>query len=352
MPRFKFPEPIFEKKPINWELRSKLIRKKNSSIEFVKFIRDFIGEQLPTIYLENFLEADFSISKFALPQFPISIFTSSLHEGNDFFKIWAAGKVEAGTKLIIGQHGGAYGSVAFSSKEDHELNICDKYISWGWGSSNKITPFGILLNPEKRNFFHKKNYSSKGKLLILSATTPRINYWICSIPLSSQNLMCINKIHALLKLLPEKIIQMTILRLLDPYWLSSQFLKKEFPLTERDNLSASYLSRLVDCRLAIVTWNATVLLELLSRNFPTLILLDWKINELRSEAKPFYDSLASAGILFDSEISLSKKITEIWGNVDLWWSNANIQIARNKFCTQFANTPKNPIKNLIKIIRE
>ena len=39
------------------------------------------------------------------------------------------------TKLIIGQHGGVYGQYLFSSMEDYELNICDKYLSWGWNNS-------------------------------------------------------------------------------------------------------------------------------------------------------------------------------------------------------------------------
>ena len=34
-------------------------------------------------------------------------------------------------KIIYIQHGGAYG-ISYSWPEEHEKNISDKYLTWGW----------------------------------------------------------------------------------------------------------------------------------------------------------------------------------------------------------------------------
>ena len=73
------------------------------------------------------------------------------------------------TKLIIGQHGGVYGQYLFSSMEDYELKICDKYLSWGWNNSKdkKIVPFGIIKNIKKIKY----NRKNKDLLMILRSQT-------------------------------------------------------------------------------------------------------------------------------------------------------------------------------------
>ena len=41
---------------------------------------------------------------------------------------------EFGAPLVIAQHGGHYGIGSFSSTEEHELKVSNKYLSWGWNS--------------------------------------------------------------------------------------------------------------------------------------------------------------------------------------------------------------------------
>ena len=45
--------------------------------------------------------------------------------------------MENGTKLIYAQHGGAYGISEYSWPEEHEKQISDKYLSWGWNEDLK-----------------------------------------------------------------------------------------------------------------------------------------------------------------------------------------------------------------------
>ena len=60
-------------------------------------------------------------------------------------------KVDKGAKLIIGQHGGIYGTSLYSWFEKHEVKISDKYLNWGWNDQKlkrKIIKAGILVELE------------------------------------------------------------------------------------------------------------------------------------------------------------------------------------------------------------
>ena len=43
----------------------------------------------------------------------------------------------------MGQHGGVYGQYEFSTIQDHELDVGDKFLSWGWTDkkNKKVIPF-------------------------------------------------------------------------------------------------------------------------------------------------------------------------------------------------------------------
>ena len=68
------------------------------------------------------------------------------------------------SNLFILQHGGSYGIGKFSHFEDHEKEISDKYLVWGWGKPNsgfKNIPVHII-----NERFHGK-WSNKGGIAII-----------------------------------------------------------------------------------------------------------------------------------------------------------------------------------------
>ena len=94
---------------------------------------------------------------------PKNILTSMSHNYNDLFKIYAAEKVMRGSKLLIMQHGGAYGVNQNHWFEKLEIKISDKFLTWGWkGYNKKIIP---LFLQKTIGFNIKKNYLSDGLLL-------------------------------------------------------------------------------------------------------------------------------------------------------------------------------------------
>ena len=58
------------------------------------------------------------------------------------------------------------------------------------------------------------------------------------------------------------------------------------------------------------------------------------------------------GIIHLSPESASRKINEIWSNIDSWWNSWLLQDARKKFCDNYAFVSETPIQNLKKILEE
>ena len=108
-----------------------------------KIIRFLLKETLPTLYLEGFKDMMHKVNNSHLPNNIQKIFTCNCW--NDIvFKFWIAENINNGAKLYYGQHGSGYGMLKEHNATKHELKICDRFLTWGWGdkkiSNNKITP--------------------------------------------------------------------------------------------------------------------------------------------------------------------------------------------------------------------
>jgi len=151
---FSVPNDSF----VSWENRKKnLLVNFNSSNEFEKIFCNLIKNQIPKSFFENFKKIEKNISNLCLPLKPKIIFTSHFMQ-KTIQSRYTAEKIEKfGTKLIQGQHGGVYGQYLFSTIEDHELDVCDQFITWGWTykQNKKITPIGILKNIKKIKYKKK-----------------------------------------------------------------------------------------------------------------------------------------------------------------------------------------------------
>ena len=85
--------------------------------------------------------------------------TGSAHFYNEIFKIWTAGMVEQGSRLIMTAHGGA-----MRPKPEtfgHEEDISDYKTTW----HEPVHTKHIQLSPNK--FIRKNIYSGKGKNITL-----------------------------------------------------------------------------------------------------------------------------------------------------------------------------------------
>ena len=155
-----------EKQPqfnLNNEMRKKIkIKKENVDYE-EKILRHFLVECMPKNYIEGF---KIRLTEARNNFFPKAIkFIYSCNIFSDYlFKYWTADQINNGAKIIYGQHGANYNRFLYDARLEHELNISDIYLSWGWrGISDKIKPCCMFLASNKNVHAKKQN----GKILFL-----------------------------------------------------------------------------------------------------------------------------------------------------------------------------------------
>lgn len=328
-----------KKEQRQWELMSE------SSSNFEVFAREMVSKQIPTAYLEGYKKLIEQTKNLQWPKFPKLILTSNSCNSDDVFKAWAAGKVEKGTPLVIGQHGGHYGTGKYSFNEEHEIAICDYYLSWGWGEDNKkIIPIGQITGKKPLN----TNNSGKTKALLVTTTVPRYSYWMYSIMVSRQFLDYLNYQCRFIESLPNEIRDSLVVRLYsnDYGWDQEKILHDRLPNQKIDIGKININNLIRQSRLYISTYNATTFLESFTMGVPTVIYWEPKIFELRDSAIPFFNELKEVGVFHETPESAANHVAEIWGDVESWWESREVSQAVKRFCNQYAHLPNDYLKQL------
>lgn len=333
------------------------IQKRQWSLEF-KFennsfenaVSKFIPLHIPTVYIEGFKELEKVPNQYGWPNKPKVIFTSNEYNSCDVFKKWAAEKIEMGSSLVVGQHGGHFGMSPFSFLEKHQIDIANKWLSWGW--SDKLIP-KITTIGNFKNHSRKVKHNPNGIGLMVEMCSSRYMDNMSAMPLSSQWLEYFNDQKKFLKFLPKQVRRQILLRLypLDYGWDQKDRWKDEIPELQIESGKQDIKKSIKTCRLFISTYNATIYLESLYWNVPSIIFWNPKYWELKDNVKPYFELLKSVGIFHDTPESAAKKLISIWNNVDSWWNTKKVQNARQKFCNQFSmDNPKllNDLKKSIK----
>jgi len=307
--------------------------------EFESCVRWYIAKQIPAVYLEEYKTLIEHSKKLSWPQQPKYIWTSNEHMSNDIFKAWAAAKVEAGSPLIIGQHGGHYGIGKWLFLEDHEMAICNFFLSWGWtdGKQLKIKPVGQLKSRKPFDIDHASNPVA----LVVTTAVPRYSYFMLSASISKQYLDDMKDQLLFVSSLPEEIRNAVVVRLnqADYGW----DLQKRW----RDNIpdavildSTSKMDDLIQkSRIYISTYNATTFLESLTMNVPTVIFWNMDRWQIRDSAIPYFDELKRVGIFHESPLAAAQHVAAIWDDVNTWWKSEEVKKVVSTFCKRYSNIP-------------
>jgi putative transferase (TIGR04331 family) len=339
--------PVFKVNPEqrNWDIE------KESVAGFEKVVREMIPNNIPTVYLEGYSKLCKKIKKLHWPKNPKSIFTSNSAHSDDIFKAWAAIKTKNGSQLIIGQHGGHYGTGLFSAHEDHEIKIADSFLSWGWSDKTRsnIKPIGNI-----KSFGLDVDYNPKGGALMVEMTLPRYSHHMMAIPVAGQLLEYFDDQKIFLSSLPLKLRKQITLRLsrTDYGWNQAERWKESMPEVQLDKGLKDIKLRIRKSRLYISTYNATTFLESMTWNIPTIIFWNKKHWELNDQARPYFELLEKAGIFHSTPQSAAKKMIDIWDDVDNWWHSKEIQKVKETFIHQYAKVPNEPLKALEEILRK
>ncbi|MFL2601072.1 MAG: LIC12162 family transferase [Flavobacteriaceae bacterium] len=349
LPSFSINNPVpridFDLSFRNWKILE------DSEDKFLNILNYLIPLQIPKIYLEGFSRMKSVIKKSNWPKSPKVIFTANSYSEDDFFKVWAASKIEKSSKLIIAQHGGHFGMTPMESHAEHQYIISDKWISWGWHKKDipKIKAIGNI------KIIRKKKYISKpsGYGLIIGMEYPRFSYYLYSVPISSQYLSHLKNQFLFLDELPQKIFREILFK---PYptnykWFTNKRFLDIFPNLNIDKSGKSLRRLLKDARICIVTYNGTTFLESFAWDFPTIIFFDSLFYELNNEAKASFEILKRVNIFHSTPESAALHLVKIWDDVMDWWNEPLTQFAVEEFSKTWNSLDSELIKNLVKEIR-
>lgn len=309
-------------------------------------IVSLIFDLMPVCYVEDFNSLVKRSNDMQWPESPKFIFTSNSYHSDELFKIWAAQKVEKGSKYIIGQHGNNFGTYRYMNPSLEE-DFSDKFLTWGWS--------GNLIQHTKTFIFKKlpKKYNSKGSILLIEYPLPQRIYtqdvsYEYETYFSEQlnfvsNLSLANKNRLIVRLHP--IYRNT----------SSHEMHRwnDFDPSINLELGTNRINNLIkNSAIVVHSYDSTGILETLAADIPTIAFWQNGLDHLLDDIKPIYEKMVDVGIFHLSPDSASNLINHVIDNIDNWWNQQEIQEARISFCNNFARKSENRITEIKKILLE
>lgn len=304
---------------------------------FESCVRALIPKQLPACYLEGYSKLVKQVTDLPWPKQPKLVWSSNCFIHYDVFKAWAAEKAEYGSQLVVGQHGGHYGTGRWSFNEDHEIAISDCFLSWGWTEPGqpKIKAVGALKAKRPLGVCH----SDQEGILLVTCVLPQNSYWMYSVFVSSQYLNYFDDQCKFVSTLPSPIRSKLTVRLFPTDWGWDQFSRwrNRFPDLQLDEGHSKINKLIRQSRLYISTYNATTFLESFSMDVPTVIY--WNPNhwELRDSAIPYFEELKRVCIFHETPESAARHVAAIWDNVDDWWTSPQVREVLQRFSAQYCH---------------
>ena len=309
-----------------------------------------IRQDLPIVLLEGFEQLERGSADLPWPTNPRAIWTSNAHCYGDVFNVWAAEKTERGIPLIIGQHGGG-GSSAFNPLEDHERNISDVSLTWGWTEPNghRYEPVGHFpaVQPLKGGFSERPN-----AILVSQGMTRCAKAAFAGI-ISSQWLNYFDFQSQFIESLPEHVRRSLVIRTARSslgFWEQVERWESRHPNVKVDDGEGPLLNLVKDCRLYVATANSTTFLQAFHLGIPTILLWDPAHNELRDSADGAFRALESVGVYHPDPVHAAEFIGEIWTNTDAWWRSVEVQSVVNGFNDRFNRCPPDLLSQIKGVI--
>ena len=348
-PRIRVRRVPAPTEPFNSEFRDQLKFRLPAANELHAVIRELVIDQLPSAYLEGYTKLKDSVSKLGLVKQPKTIFTSNRHSYDDVFNIWAAQATESGSKYVIGQHGGHYGTAMYKSDAElHEQDIADVHLTWGWGTyANQVK--GPCL--KMVGMIERKSFSSGNLLVVCDLMFKHPRSLFYGITENSGYLEFVSE--CILKL-SENVRSQVVVRLNHSHATSgnsqSDWWSINAPDIEVDEGQGDFVSLRNLAKLVVTTFNGTTFLETLHLNIPTIVMWSDSYCKIRSEAKPYFEELKRVGIFHNSAESFSEFVSTKWSDIELWWTSDDVQKVRLEFCDNYSRKEEEPLKFLKNIL--
>lgn len=328
--------------PADHKLRSKLFK---SNLLDKPWINELLRKELPTIYLEGFLDL-YAYTIKNSPNFPKVIITAlSMHYPNTSLLYMAEAKNQKNTKLLYSQHGGGYFLEKHSLPDIFSLKVFDKVYTWSRIDQNKYNANCKQMPSHRLNQFNfrkstNKNLSNKRKasiLIVASSNSLYKNSPMCGYE-GHSFILHLRQVIDLANNLDSEIFNIRI-RTFVPLW--DDVNKYLVNINNKCNIycgrknmmgvRGDFRSDLNNSDIVIHTTNQTTYLECLSQNIPSFILWDDSSSEFPNHLKKYLNKLKEQSIFFNCPINLANHLNK-YGNRSLdLWHNENTKTAINDF---------------------
>jgi putative transferase (TIGR04331 family) len=270
---------------------------------------------------------------------------------DDPVKAYASQKIEDGSVLVYGQHGGGYGTAKLNVDEEHEVCIADRYLSMGWVNNQnpKIIPMSHFR-------FRKKwpgPFNKKNDLLLVTLDASRYSFRGCTESALDMKkylrdaFLCVDSLSAVAQ-------RSVVVRLAqnEKGWFHASRWQDRFPKIIIEHGSQDIYRLMKNSRMVISTYNQTTILETLAFNIPSVLFCDLQQTPLRDTAVPFYAQLKQVGIFHDTPESAAKHINEVWNDVDSWWFSESVQNAVTEFTHHYCRRVSSIVPKIRTVFKE
>ena len=318
--------------------------------EIAHVVNSLALQYMPHSYLEGFSVLLDRISREYPKKPPRSIFTANRHLYDDAFNIWVAEMTERGSKFVLAQHGGHFGTSRFASfAERHELSVADRYLTWGWSSSPVCTKAFVLTQAGVKP---RKMARGTNLVVVTDHVWSHPRSFFLDLAESGNYLPFMSQI---VQSLGDSVRSNTLLRIhhghdetgspQDVWW------KVQNPMVKQDDGKVPFSTLLPGAKLILTSHNGTTFPETISAGIPTIIAWDESFVALRPETEHVFLSLEQAGVFHRTPESAASFINSIWDDVDGWWSSPATLEARKHFTDQYARTVSSPVRFLEKALQ-
>lgn len=316
---------------------------------FFSFLLRNIELYFPAIYLEEYENHKLFSEKSYFDYFPRKIVTANSHYSNECWKSWAASSVEKGGRILVLQHGGHYGHSKFSLIQDYEIELADKFLSWGWTIPNNEKVIAVPANKLISLTVKRKRRIT---CLVVTFETPTYAYWLASFPIGPQ-VFGSKEMTLSFLLRVENALSHAIRVRAYPvdYGLSQKTeFQLKFPQLSYSPGNRDFKADLEDARIVVFNYFSTAFIEALKMDVPSVAFIDPAHLEVNDLFKDIFTSLVDVGILHHSSESCANFVKQTWDGVETWWSDSTTFKAKEEFLELFGYTGTSPINELSKAI--
>lgn len=313
--------------------------------------------------------ADALASRYALA----TLVAGGDYANDDRLNAFAAAAQLQGTTIVGCQHGNLYGQIECNPAEELEFELADHFLSWGWtGKSNVTASFGARVNRKSvsrlrvlqarraREGRSEAARRSQGRdpeaprlLVIAGGPDPLLPLAFTGMTPARGDTYFTDVLEVLnaLQSAPHdgSLVRWgTTFQAANGFKLANLHLPARFSSAPRDG---DLVAQARDFDLAIVAYQGTPFEELVSANFPVLMLLDPDYVPTARMQKVM-DPLVGAGVLHRSVDSLASHTRSILRDVSGYWTRADVQEAVANFRREFAANPGAHSKALRRLAKD